>query len=546
MCNHKYSKNWHRYGLNIDQCAYTQMYQHLKDEKNPKLQIIDFQAELPLDKNGMCLFHSYDLNWKRENEFTKKFKQLVELLDEYDTKQYYDFAEFVFVGDCKSKKNSEIFEFKLFETVFKKEAKFYGAVFIDSVEFNGVTFKTGVNFDDATFKKRLVMQKCILDSAGFQNTVFEKEAVFGNIYFSNSNTTFTGSVFYNSVRFWDSKFEGMTIFSGAIFNKSEGIDFAAIFRNIVFEHIAIFTDSTFYCPVEFREVAFYLNAEFTDISFMASKSTIRYSQSNTLFHDIDLKENGIILFESTDSQKKLFNETDVDFHFKEDIKGIIRFKNVNFNNISNKSREQLKRFEKAGNVEIGPGCIKYRFQTETKTIFVGKDNQCLILELTQTFTNYFTAKNGWNLGFEIMARESDRILFFYFTDEEITEDQFLERLKSTEKDLWNLIYQYPHSKELALKKKNVTHGFPQIPSENVLINAIDGLASLMSIFFRVAIRISLGKWKKKDTASLIHAIDFDNSAPAIHVDTLHQIITYKFNQTALLSLHTTQTMDIKQ
>jgi len=93
-----------------------------------------------------------------------------------------------------------------------------------------------------------------------------------------------------------------------------------------------------------------------------------------------------------------------------------------------------------GKVEIASGCIKYRFQTEIKTISINRDNQALILELSQTFTNYFTTQNGLNLGFEIVERDNDTISFFYFTDENINEVEFLERLKRTEQNLWNRTY----------------------------------------------------------------------------------------------------------
>ncbi len=143
MCNHKYITDRYGYGPNGNKCPYTQMYR-----------------ELPLDRSGVCLFHSNDLNWKRENKFTTKFLQLVQLLDEHSNKDYYDFSEFVFVGKpLKSNKNSEPCVFKLLETVFRKEAKFLGALFTDPVELLNVKFKNGANFKGAIFKKGLEMQK---------------------------------------------------------------------------------------------------------------------------------------------------------------------------------------------------------------------------------------------------------------------------------------------------------------------------------------------------------------------------------------------------
>lgn len=284
MCNHKYITDRYGYGPNGNKCPYTQMYH-----------------ELPLDRNGVCLFHSNDLNWKRENQFTTKFLQLVQLLDEHSNIAYYDFSEFVFVGKpLKSTKNSEPWVFKFSETVFRKEATFLGALFTDPVELLNVKFKNGANFKGAIFKKGLEMQKCSVGSSTFDEAVFEKNVYFEDTHFSGTYTTFVCSVFNKSAKFVNSTFDGMAIFSEAIFNKSKDRD------------------------------------------------------SMTEF-------------------------ADVEFSFKKDMKGTIRLKNVNFNNISNVSRKRIIQLSKVGKVEIGPGCIKYRFQTETKTIFIGKDNQFLIL-----------------------------------------------------------------------------------------------------------------------------------------------------------------------
>lgn len=547
MCNHKYTTDRYGYGTNGDKCPYTQLYRQLQNEKKSELKKIDSRLELPMDNNGICLFHSHDLNWKRENKFTEKFLQLVQLLDDYNPGQYYDFSEFLFVGETtRSKKNSESYAFKLSETVFRKEARFNGAVFTDPMELDKVSFKNGANFSYATFKDSLIIQKCSIGSSNFDRAVFEKNATFKDSYFPGSYTIFTDSVFNNMVKFIDTKFDGMVVFSGAIFNRSKDASFVAKFQHVVFEGSVIFTDSIFCCPAEFRDVTFNLNAEFVDTSFNTSKSTFKYNNADVQFYNIGLNEDGLLIFESTDSQNKMFNETDAILSFEENIKGVLRFKNVNFNNISNASRNRIFELSKAGKVEIGPGCIKYRYQTQTKTIFIGVDNQFLILELTQTFTNYFTAKNGLNLGFEIVSRENDRINFFYFTDEDITEAEFLNRLEKTENDLWNLINLKPGNNHSLPDPEARTNSMPKTTKENVLINTIDGLSALMSTFFRVAIRIAFGKWKEQDTKALVEAINFNNKKPAVRPGYLHQTIINNYSQKVLFGIHNIQEQNLNQ
>jgi hypothetical protein len=113
----------------------------------------------------------------------------------------------------------------------------------------------------------------------------------------------------------------------------------------------------------------------------------------------------------------MFNH-DVQFSFNGDPSGTVRFENVNFSMITRASRDRLTLLAKSGRVEIGPGCIKYRLQTDVRTISVSQSNAPLILELCQTFTNYFTASNGLNLGLEVVERENTQVSFFYFTDED--------------------------------------------------------------------------------------------------------------------------------
>lgn len=529
MCNHKYTRDRSGYGPKGDKCPYTKLYREFKNKNNSKFKKSDFPLELPLDSTGVCLFHSHDLNWKREKHFTKRFLQLVQLLDEYSSKDYYDFEEFVFVGEeLESEKNSKSFILKLVDTVFKKEAKFAGSLFTDPVQFHNIEFKRYCSFGGATFKDTLETEKCSIHSAVFDKAVFEKNASFEDTHFLGAYTIFTSSVFYNTAKFMNARFDGIAVFSDAVFNKSKDDEFAAKFHTVVFENSAIFTGSIFFCPAEFRNVTFNLTAEFIDTFFGASKSTLRYNHTDVMFYSIGLEKDGLLIFESRDSKTKMFNDTDATFSFKGEVKGTLRFKNVNFNNITQKSRERLFDLEKAGRVEIGPGCIKYRFQTETKTILTGSDNQLLILEINQTFTNYFTAKNGLNLGFEIVSREDDRIRFFYFTDEDITEVEFLDRLKKTEQDLWDLLYRSPLQQAVPEKSIGPKDSITNISTPANLFNVLDVNINLLGIFLKIGIRIKGGRFKNSKTVeTLFDCINF-TGIPRFKADDLPVIIQNNF------------------
>jgi hypothetical protein len=188
-------------------------------------------------------------------------------------------------------------------------------------------------------------------------------------------------------------------------------------------------------------------------------------------------------------------------------------------------------------VEIGAGCIKYRFQTPLRSIVISQGNSALVVEICQVFANYFTATNGFNLGVEIVERDNAKIRLFYFTDEDITEAMFLERLKRTEQSLWNLLSHRPKEELRLLEAVNTEAGFLAQP--NWLIDAIDGLSALMGTFFRVGARIALGQWREADTRGLLSAIQFSTGGAERAFD-LHQVLVAKYTGSSLFGFSNQQ------
>lgn len=244
---------------------------------------------------------------------------------------------------------------------------------------------------------------------------------------------------------------------------------------------------------------------------------------------------------STDPQNKMFNH-DVQISFKGDPTGIIRFENVNFNRITAGSQVQLIQLAKAGRVEIGSGCIKYRFQTEIRTISVSQRNAPLIIEICQTFTNYFTVSNGLNLGFEIVERDKTKISFFYFTDEDISEAAFGERLANTEQSLWNLLS--ISSDDQLLAPGDSTGASLTTDKASAVINAVDGISAMLGTFFRVGTRIAFGAWKEADTKALLGAIRFNDEGAENHAVSLHRVLVEKYTDRTLFGLNRQQNREL--
>ena len=251
---------------------------------------------------------------------------------------------------------------------------------------------------------------------------------------------------------------------------------------------------------------------------------------------IEVPVGAVLTFKSTSPQNKMFSY-DVELSFKEEPAGTIRFDNVNFHKFTAQSRLRLTRLAKLGIVEIGPGCIKYRFQTAVRTISVSESNLPLVIELCQTFTNYFTQSNGLNLGFEIVERDSAKVSFFYFSDENITEEIFVERLAQTERRLWNLLSVRTNRQLLALEGPS---GVQSLGRQSVIINAVDGISALLGTFFRVGARIALGIWKAADTQLLLNAIRFNDDGADERASNLHHVLAAKYTGRTLLGINRQQ------
>ena len=149
MCNYKYTSNYEHLHRSIGkECPYTKIYSELKNNEKYNFENITSNLELPLDSHGICIFHSNELEWKRKNNFTIKFLELLQFLAVYtDSKKYYDFAEFVFVGEYpKSSKDVKDYIFSFTNFTLNKAANFTGALFVDRVEFDLVKFNEGANF----------------------------------------------------------------------------------------------------------------------------------------------------------------------------------------------------------------------------------------------------------------------------------------------------------------------------------------------------------------------------------------------------------------
>jgi len=536
MCNHIYTADYSRAARGIGhKCPYTALYNQFAETPPSLGTPVSFDPRLPLDPTGACLFHSKMAEWKRENDFRARFLQLLSVLDLQESgPNYYDFAEFVFVGEDPVKEGGEKC-LHLSDLIFRKDAVLMGASFLDAAELTDVTFQNGAKFVKSTFHSHLTFNRVRLRGAEFDRSIFKGKASFRQTAF-DSYSLFAEARFVGStVSFEEASFDGITDFSKASFD-SEDDQAVVRFRNVQFKDFLDFKGTAFNIQVSFENVSFGGVTEFIDTTFQIVKSAARYRGTAVEFKQIEVLEGAELSFKSTSASKRLFSH-DVTFSFRDDPQGTVRFENVNFNEIAPASRKRLTSLAKSGNVEIGPGCIKYRFQTEVKTIPINEGHAPLILELAGTFANYFTAQNGVNLGLEVVEKTSTHVILFYFTDEDIQESEFFARLKSSEQDLWNLLAVSPNV--FGLLDGSVSETSLTSP-KTAIINAVDGVSALMGTFFRVGIRIAIGRWREADTRSLLEAIRFNPDDTEARAAILHKVILSQYTGRNLVDISRAQ------
>jgi uncharacterized protein YjbI with pentapeptide repeats len=517
-------------------CPYSQLYDSIRST-SPQPPEGGASPFLPVDDHGACIFHSQELAWKRQNDFTGKFLQLVQLLNEHDAESYYDFTEFVFPGsDLITKKGAQQYLLRISDVIFPKHAYFTGALFLNSFTLEQVEFHNGASFNRAIFHHDLTFENSNFRGLDFREAKFSDGVTFKEVkslsFALFSDATFEASRNSALVYFKKTLFAGITDFSAADFTLSD--QGAVSFENVQFEDVAVFRNTHFNCQVDFSDVTFAHTTDFIDTSFDIVRSTARYRGAAVEFNRIKVTSGAELSFISTDPHRKMFNH-DVEMSFKEDPSGSVRFENVNFNLFSLSSKQRLTQLAKLGRVEIGSGCIKYRFQTEVQTISVSDSNVGLILELCQTFTNYFTGSNGLNLGFEIVERNKTGVSFFYFTDEDISGETFRERLAKTKQSLWDLLSIESEEQMLALQVPTAVASSTE--NESAVINAIDAISALLGTFFRVGARIALRKWTEADTAALLNAIPSNQESARSRASSLHQLLIDRYTRRTLLEIN---------
>ncbi|RHH07937.1 hypothetical protein DW228_18565 [Bacteroides fragilis] len=463
--------------------------------------------ELPVDDKGFCIFHSEDLKWKNEHNFNYWFSLLFDFLSLVDdsTIEYehngwkeFDFRGVKWIGTANrgaepflllDKLNFSSSMFFLFQ-----KGIFYCELLMDNCNF----LECDIDLSLCTFLKPVSLTHLKVNRISCDNSSFLNGLDMGNC------------VIFKDASFYSMKVSGEFCFASVEFGDVVNFSFSKFdttlwtLNNISFEMDTDFSSCIFNGRLEFENCTFLAGASFKNALF------------NDLAEFIESEYYEDVIFESEKSENKIFNKS-IRLNLNDDNTfGCFHFKNVNFFNIAEKDRKFLLDHQKDDKAYIGSGCIKYKVQSPIVNIKTDLINQYIIEELTYSFKNYFFHSSGFSLGVEFQDKCIDKISLFYFTDEDIEQSEFLERL-----GFWGSRYwAFPlDSSEFQFEKTGSA------------VQKLDDFISKYAVVRKIAVRDLCGYWHKEDTKLLFEVIPCLENKFKLLEDFLRSIETNKMNIT---------------
>jgi hypothetical protein len=496
MCNYRYKiKNS---PLENTPCIYPDLYLKYAD-KFPQTN------SLPIDNEGYCVFHSKDINWKNKNDFSGRFNELLNALTKTHQiaekgKLNCNFSGFylcaesgAFVIDNYLLESHLDFSFCEFENGLRltnsrlSSIALENSLFHDTLELSNVHFVNNVNCPNSSFDNGVIISNCELTGFSFFNN-----CTFRNIN-KNPNCVFSlkDCPSVNYISFEDSTFEIRVACNRVTFN-----------AEVVFDK-SIFSDEFYFQQNEINGVVSFKESEF----LLSSNLNPIYSSVD--FSNLKINENGRLIFKGKRPLEDMV-KGELLIGLETTPEGIISFENFNLNKIFPKNKIKLLELEKTGNVEIGKGCRKYYCQTDVITIESSNSNQKLIIDIVTVFCNYFEIQQGYNLGVEIIERTQSHIKYFYFTDETIAKEDFIEKIKQNENGLWKTFSNLTrHSTEIVSKK--------DIGIKNCLID-------IAGLFLKIGNQIEHNSLSDKGLNNIFRSIAIDGNSSIDSQSQLKEII----------------------
>lgn len=295
----------------------------LKDKADCKFEAIEGKE--------FCIFHDPEY-WKSHKEEVRE--RFLELLNTSEEKYFIGFnlPSITFPKEVKGElhmelakfhekliaENTEFHDFTHFTNANFMASIFDNSIFHKPVNFSGAVFQGITAFKAVTFKDKADFSKTNFQVVFFDKAVFQTFVSFAYVDIF-SMASFHKTMFYGNVNFYDIIFNQNVFFVNATFKAS------VYFRSITFQESVNFSKAMFDGRLHFKDTNFRGPTKFNKTTFDRAYFENVIFEKSTLFEELDFKENGLIIFESssfknprltsfegTDMCRFLFLNTDID------------------------------------------------------------------------------------------------------------------------------------------------------------------------------------------------------------------------------------------
>lgn len=430
MCNHTYKNN------NTQHCNWEQMFSSTQMEKVSP-------AELPHDSEGKCIFHSADLQWKRENNFSQWLKKLVLLLDKRD--DVIELDDIILVGDSLMEKQDTKYRFRT-----NAENESYCIVLENLLCSHAIVLRNAVLEDSlilerCCFKKDLIITDCLFNKGlSVNHLTVGQDLQILDCFFKNNIVTDSDNKVYGCWCISNSTFTGDSSFSGI------SIYDCCIIDNNIFNHVENYTN--FHC--HFGSGLDFNNNKSTDIGF----DTCNFYH-DSIFYDLDLSGKFLMTQPTIGGQlkfvgsekKPLFNPQTIiqitSDNFEEN--GMVTFDYCNLIDLGTVFIDNCRELEMEERIRILPSCKVDRL-TIVHVFKPYKELKSNIIEdLAHMVTRYFRYWHSLSLSVNIVRdRAESCIKVIYKTTDEITEEHFHRLLREFPATVCNTLDDTPEAEDI--------------------------------------------------------------------------------------------------
>lgn len=425
-------------------------------------------SALPVDTNGVCLFHSSDIEWKRNNNFVERLTALIDWAGHDVDMEDISFDDFVLVGNCTLVNTAwEKHDYKLdstnkhilyFQNVrCRKNIVFHNAKFLDPLIIENGFFKADLIIDHCVFEDSISLNRLSIEANLYiQESEFKRHLIWDGSNRVFEHTTIIDTKFYGRTLFSGLVLDNHVVFDNNIFVKSEyvnefncsfdgGLDFTRNeFTDLHFDACRFYGDCTFAELTQHHSFAVFNPIIQGQVSFVGTAEHLLFNPNTRIYLNEDCFEGGHVTFEYC-------NVKDLGVAFVDNIKTL----------------EDLELVRISTTCQVERLTMIYEYYPYTSL----KAN--IIEDFTHLVARYFRRWHAVNLTVKIDRNKDKRTIRVVFkTTDDISDDEFqkimrrfsqtvLASMQSTDEEILDIVNTYRNIID-RLQKSNNSIGVEQI------------------------------------------------------------------------------------